>query len=140
FRVQWSHRSDAKSRPGTSFNAAVEAGSSTYNAFNTYTVNQILQNQYTSNITYSKAWQNKPYSLTVAARHSQNTQTRQVNVTLPEINFFLAQFNPFQGKNSVGTHWYDKISMSYSFNGVNQTTFYDSAFSLNKIALNDFNN
>lgn len=140
FRVQWTHRSDPKSRPGVSFNAAVEAGTSTYNAFNTYSVNQILQNQYTSNIAYTKAWQNKPYSLTIAARHSQNTQTRRVDVTLPEISFFMAQFNPFQRKNSVGTHWYDKITMSYTFNAVNQTSFYDSLFSFDKLALTDFNN
>lgn len=140
FQVNWAHRKDPKSRPGTDFNASVNAGTSTYNANNTYTANQILQNQFASSITYSKNWQNKPYNLTVGARHSQNTNTRLVDVTLPEVNFNINQFNPFQGKNSTGTKWYEKISASYNMNALNQTSFYDSTFSFNTLALNDFRN
>ncbi len=140
FNVQWTHRSDPKSRPGTNFSASVDFGTSTYNANNTFTASQILQNQYQSNITYSKTWANKPYSLSVAARHSQNTNTRRVDVTLPEINFFVNTFNPFQGKNSVGTHWYDKITTQYTLKAINQTSFYDSNFSFSNIPDFEYNN
>lgn len=138
FKIKWQHQSDAKSRPGISFHAALDAGTATYNQNNTYDVGAILQNQFQSNIGYTKAWQNKPYVLTVAARHSQVTSTRQVQVTLPEINFSVSQFNPLQSKNSVGTHWYDKVTMSYTLAATNQTSFYDSTFSFNTLALNDF--
>lgn len=140
FNIQWSHRSDPKSRPGVSFNATVDAGTSTYNANNSINTNQILQNQYQSNITYSKQWQNKPISLTVSARHNQNTQSRLVNVTLPEINFYLAQFNPFQSKKRVGSKWYDKITTQYTFTAINQTHFYDTSFSFNTLSLDDMQN
>lgn len=140
FKANWEHRSDAKSRPGVNFNASVVFGTATYNNFNSYTVNQILQNQYQSNITYQKSWQNKPYSLTVSARHSQNNQTRQVDVLLPEVNFFVAQFNPFEGKSSTGNRWYEKITASYNFNALNRTDFIDSTFSLSKLSLGDFDN
>ncbi|OJW97367.1 MAG: hypothetical protein BGO70_06115 [Bacteroidetes bacterium 43-93] len=132
FNIQWTHRSDPKSRPGVSFNASVDAGTSTYNANNTYTQNQILQNQYQSNITFTKQWANKPYTLSLSARHSQNTQTRLVNVTLPELAF-ATQFNPFQGKHSTGTKWYDKINIEYRLSAINQTSFYDTTFSLDQI-------
>jgi len=140
FNIQWMHQSDAKSRPGVSFNAKVDAGTSTYNANNSIVTNQILQNQYQSNITYSKRWQNKPISLTISANHNQNTQTRLVNVGLPEVNFYLAQFNPFQNKKRVGERWYDKITAQYTFSGVNRLQFYDSSFSFNTLSLGDMVN
>ncbi len=139
FNVQWTHRSDAKSRPGVSFNASVDAGTSSYNANNSYNTQQILQNNYQSNITYTKQWLNKPFSLSVSARHSQNTQTKLVNVTLPEVAFGT-QFNPFQRKNSTGTHWYEKINTEYRMQAVNQTTFYDSTFTINQIPKYDYQN
>jgi hypothetical protein len=139
FKIRWLHQSDPKSRPGVGFNASVDVGTSTYNQNNTYTATQILQNQYTSSISYSKDWQNKPHKLTVAARHSQNVQSRRVDVTLPDLNF-STQFNPFQQKNSVGDKWFEKITIPYTFNAVNQTWFYDSLFSLNNLSLNDFQN
>ncbi len=140
FMVNWQHQTDAKARPGVTFNASVTAGTSSFYSNNSYNVNQILNNQYQSNISYSKTWANKPFNLTVSARHNQNTQTHQVNVTLPELNFYMGQFNPFKGKNSVGNHWYDKITVGYTFNASNQTSFYDSTFSFNTLGLNDFHN
>ncbi|RYE21762.1 MAG: LPS-assembly protein LptD, partial [Sphingobacteriales bacterium] len=140
FLLNWQHHSDAKSRPGVRFDASVNAGTSSFYALNTYTVNQILTNQYNSNITYSKSWQNKPISLSVGARHSQNTLSGLVEVTLPEVNFYVAQFNPFQSKNSTGTHWYDKITTQYQFNAINRISFYDSLFSFARLGITDFQN
>jgi lipopolysaccharide assembly outer membrane protein LptD (OstA) len=141
FMVNWRHQTDAKARPGVSFNASVMAGTSTFYSNNSYNVNQILNNQYSSNISYSKNWIGKPYNLTVAARHSQNTQTRLVDVYLPELSFYVASFNPLQNKNRIGTpRWYEKISASYNFNSVNQTSFYDSSFSFNTLSFSDFRN
>ncbi|PZF72455.1 hypothetical protein DN068_13985 [Taibaiella soli] len=140
FMVNWRHQTDSKAKPGESFNASVTVGTSSFYSNNSYNVNQILNNQYQSNITYSKNWANQPYSLTIAARHNQNTQSHQVNVTLPEINFYVAQFNPFKSKYSVGTHWYDKITAGYTVNASNQINFIDSTFSLNTLALDKFQN
>ncbi len=140
FQVQWQHRSDPKSRPGVGFNASVIFGTSSYNQNNAYDVNNILQNQYNSNITYSKQWQNAPVSLTVAARHSQNTQTGEIEINLPEMNLFVTQFNPFQGKNSMGTRWYEKITASYQMNAINRLTFQDSSFRLDAISTDDMMN
>ncbi len=140
FMINWTHSSDPKSVPGQAFNASVQAGSSSFYSKNSYDPNQILQNQYQSNISYSKNWQNRPFGLTLSALHNQNTQTRQVNVTLPSANFYINQFNPFQNKNAIGNHWYDKITASYSADFQNRTTFYDSALNLNNLSLTDFQN
>jgi hypothetical protein len=139
FMFNWRHTSDPKSVPGQSFNASVQVGTSSFYANNSLNPNQILQNQYQSNITYSKNWQSKPFGLTVSALHNQNTLTKRINVTLPSINFHVTQFNPFARKNSIGTHWYDKITSSYNVDAINQGTFFDSTFNLANISNRTFN-
>jgi hypothetical protein len=138
FMLNWRHQSDGKAVPGQSFNASVQAGTSSYYSNNSYDPNQILQNQYQSNISYSKNWQSKPFGLTVSALQNQNTANKQINMTLPDINFHVTQLNPFQSKNEVGSHWYDKITTSYTVDMLNRTTFYDSTFSLRNISFNNF--
>jgi lipopolysaccharide assembly outer membrane protein LptD (OstA) len=141
YKINWRHQTDPKARPGQSFNASVDIITNNFNQNNSYNLDLITQNQYQSNITYSKTWLNKPYSLSISANHNQNTQTRQVNVTLPDINFYVSQINPFQSKHSSGaSHWYDKITTSYTLDAKNSTTFYDSLFSFNTLSLSDFDN
>ncbi len=140
FRLTWRHQTDPKAKPGEIFNASVDAGTSTYYANNSYDPNKVLQNQYSSNISFSKNWQGTPFSFTVSARHDQNTSNRSITFTLPDFNFNVSQFNPFQGKNSVGTHWYDKITTSYTFQALNRATFTDSTFSLNSLSFNNMQN
>jgi len=140
FMINWSHQSDAKAVPGQSFSASVQAGTSTFYSQNSYDPNLILNNQYQSNITYSKNWQNTPFGLTISGLHNQNTNTKQINVTLPALNFYVNQFNPFQRKDAVGNHWYDKITASYTLDFKNQTTFYDSTFDPSRLSLDQFSN
>lgn len=140
FRLIWNHRTDAKAKPGQSFNASIDAGTSSFYSNTSYDPNQILRNQYSSNISFSKNWQGAPLSLTVSARHSQNTANRTINLTLPELSFSVAQINPFQSKRSVGTHWYDKITASYAFHALNSATFIDSTFGFNSLASNKMQN
>lgn len=141
FSIQWQHRTDAKARPGQSFSANVNIASSSFNSLNSYNYNSILQNQLSSSISYSKNWTKRPMSLTVAANHSQNLSTHEIRLSVPEVSFFLSQFNPFQRKNRIGLpKWYEKITASYSSNLHNQTVTNDTAFNLAKISLNDFKN
>jgi hypothetical protein len=140
FMVNWQHSSDAKSVPGQTFNASVQAGTSSYYANNSYDPNQILGNQYQSNISYAKNWQNRPFGITLSALHQQNTKTKEISVTLPSMNFYVNQFNPFQSKNAVGNHWYDKITTSYTMDLQNRATFYDSTFNVSNLSLNSFQN
>lgn len=141
YKINWRHQTDPKAKPGETFNASVDIITNNFNQNNSYDPSLITQNQYQSNITYSKTWINKPYGLTISANHNQNTQTRQVNVTLPDINFYVSQLNPFQSKHASGaSRWYDKITTSYTLDAKNRTTFYDSLFSFNTLSLSDFDN
>lgn len=142
FRVEWRHQVDPKAHPGTNFSANVNFGTSTYNQVNGMeNYNNILDNQYSSSISYSKTWPGKPYSLSIALRHNQSTQSHRVTVSLPEINFNLGQFTPFQRKEMIGKpKWYEKISVTYSFTEKNNWNFIDSTLNINDIRFRDFDN
>ena len=132
--LTWSHAVDSRARPGTSFSASVNAGSTKFHQYipNGNMLN--FQNQFGSSITYSKTWANKPYNLTLAANHNQNNFTRLINVNLPDASFTLTSIYPFQRKNQVGTQrWYEKIGVGYNGNFRNQFSFYDTAFSFRQL-------
>lgn len=127
FHVTWAHSLDSKVRPGVSFSASVNFGTSTYNQFNTIDPAQRLNNTLNSSINFSKVWQNSPFSFTLSASHSQNTTTRIVNIDLPEMTLNMNTIYPFQPKHMSGTpKWYDKIGLGYNMDEENTIQFYDS--------------
>lgn len=130
FFVKWRHQQDPKARPSTSFSANVNAGTSSN--FNNGLVNSaqdFLTNTFTSSIAFSKRWIGKPFSLSVNLSHNQNTQTKIVNVTLPQIAFNVQRIFPFKRKNAIGKQrWYEKIGVSYALRTENRITTADSAF------------
>jgi LPS-assembly protein len=132
--VTWSHSVDSRARPGTTFSASVNAGSTKYNQLRP-AGNQInFQNQLGSSISYSKSWAGKPYNLTLSANHNQNNFTRLINVSLPDAGFSVNTIYPFQKKDAVGTQkWYEKFGIGYNGNFRNQVSFYDTAFELKRL-------
>lgn len=141
FAFRWAHYKDAKSLPGVNFNANVNVNTGSFYTNNSYNPGQITQNQFSSNITFTKNWVGKPYSFTASATHNQNIITKEVIVNLPNITFNLVPQNVLQRKNPVGaTRWYEKISVGYTMNTMNRLTFYDTALKLNELQMSDFRN
>lgn len=141
FFLTWSHQLDPNVRPGTNFSANVNLGSSKYHTNNSYDPNFYLNNQYSSSIAYSKTWEGKPFNLSVSARHSQNTQTGSITVSLPELAFSANQLYPFKfRKDVIKPSWYEKITASYRMAAINEYEFTDSLFDINNINTNDFRN
>ena len=125
---QWSHNADAKARPGVSFTASVNAGSSKYNTSIPNNPIRNFTNQMYSSITYSKVWKDKPYSLTVSANHNQNTQLRLINLNLPDVAFNVNTQYPFRRKEPVGElKWFENIGIALNSNAKSLTSFYDTA-------------
>jgi len=94
FNVQWSHNQDPKSRPNSRFNANVNMGSS-QNFRNNLNSSQedFLSGTFNSALQWSKSFPGKPYSLAVSANHTQNTQSRQVQMTLPSVTMNVSRIN-----------------------------------------------
>ncbi len=127
--VTWSHSVDGKARPGTTFSANVNAGSTKFNELVPNSNRLNFQNQLGSSITYSKSWIGKPYNLTLSANHNQNNRTRLINVSLPDAGFTVNTLYPLQSKNQVGAiKWYEKLGVGYNGTFRNQVSFYDTAF------------
>ena len=127
FYIKWSHKQDNKAHPYRRFNANINAGSSTFNQFNANQNNDYLKNTLSSTVSYSYSWPTKPFNFSANLRHSQNTQTNTVSLTLPELNFSVNPSNPFKRKLSSGKQkWYEKIRMSYTANAKNQIETADS--------------
>ena len=127
FQINWSHTMDAKARPGVSFSANVNAGSTRFNEFLPNAPLRNFQNQLYSSITYSKTWKDKPFSLQLSANHNQNNTNRLINVMLPDAGFTVSTLYPFQRKELVGSpKWYEKIGVGYNVVARNQVSFYDT--------------
>ena len=126
YSIMWSHSSDSRARPGTSFSANVNAGSTTYNQYVPNNVNRNFQNQLGSSITYSKTFKNS--NLVISANHNQNNSLHLINLNLPDISYTLNTIYPLQRKEFSTPKWYDKLGIGYSGNVRSQVSFYDTAF------------
>lgn len=135
FSIKWNHRQDPKARPRSTFSADVNIVSSTLNKYNPSTTQDYLSNTFRSSVAYQTNFGGK-FFLTVNAAHDQNTFTRIVNVTLPELAFSINRFNPFSSAKRVGRNrWYHNITMNYNLNARNTVTAPDSVI-LTSAALN----
>ena len=140
FFIRWNHKQDAKANPSLQFSANVNAGSSTYHRNNTFNSNEYLSNTFQSSINLSKRWEGTPYSLSANLRHNQNTQTKIINLSLPDISFNMNRIFPFKNLGKKGKDsWFHKIGLSYSSNIKNDISIADSLLFTNK-SLNSFRN
>ena len=95
FKVKWTHKQDPKAHPRHNFSADVNIISSNFNKYNATTSNEYLSNTFKSSIAYQTNFGGKVY-LTLNASHSQNTLTKQVTVSLPELTMTVNRIYPFQ--------------------------------------------
>lgn len=119
FFVNWSHQVDPGASLTERFSASVNLGTSNNyrNNFNSSTANY-LSNTFQSNISYTRLWPGRPFSLSVNALHRQNTINRTFDITLPAINFNLQRILPIQMLRPVGAlpRWYDQLALTYTAN------------------------
>ncbi len=117
FKIQWTHKQDTKSHPRRNFSANVNIVSSNFNKYNAQTTTDQLSNTFQSSISYQTNFGGKVY-LTLNANHSQNTMTRQLTASLPELTLNVNTFYPLQKVGKAGKkRWYQSLSMSYTMNG-----------------------
>jgi len=141
FNIKWRHQQDAKANPSLQFSANVEAGSSSYHRNNSYNANDFLKNTMSSSINLTKNWDGAFLNnLTLNLRHSQNTTTKNINLTLPDISLNSKRLYPFKILgNSAKTQWYDKIMIKYGMNTKNTISTADSLL-FTKKSLSNFRN
>nr|WP_199156575.1 putative LPS assembly protein LptD [Pedobacter sp. ASV2] len=130
FHLAWTHSQNANARPGTTFSASVNLGSSSYfkatGANATYDQRAIATNTMSSSISYAKAFPNgMNYSLALGS--DQTLSTKDISIRFPTGTFNVPTFSPFDSKNRVGEQkWYQKITIGYGLQGTNTVTTKDS--------------
>lgn len=101
YNIRWSHSQDSKANPSSRFSASVNLGSSEYyrESINQSNIGNRLNNTLSSSVSYSKTFSGEPQvNLSLAARHSQNTQTQSINMSLPTLQLSMDRIFPFAPK------------------------------------------
>lgn len=119
FHIGWSHSQNANARPGTTFSASVNAGTSSYfgntAAGGTYDLGTIATNTMSSSIAYGKVFGDGLFNLTTSLSHSQETRDKTVSLSLPELSLNMSTISPFASKTRVGEQrWYEKLNIGYA--------------------------
>ena len=134
YSLRWSHSQDTKAHPGTSFQASVNASTTSYNKYVPNNPIRSYSDLLTSSITYSKTWDQGKYNLSVGLNHNQNNQKHIQNISFPTVSFTANTIYPFERKELIGTpKWYEKLGISYNGQLLNQFSFYDTAFNFRHV-------
>ncbi len=139
--VQWSHRQDPKANPNSNFSASVNYSTRSFDQNHSLNIQERLTNTKTSSVSYQKIWPNSPFSLSTTLNHSQNSRTKSVSMTVPNVNLSMNQIYPFRGKNMVGTpKWYQNIRLGYSSEMRNEIQTFDTLLFTPATTIHDFDN
>ena len=123
FKISWKHKQDQKAHPNNQFSALVNLATSSYLRNNSYDTDY-LKNTLSSNISFQRRFNNKPYNLSISLRHNQNTLNKQINITLPELSFTVNRLFPF--RRTIKKTWYKNLGINYNLNAKNSITATDS--------------
>jgi lipopolysaccharide assembly outer membrane protein LptD (OstA) len=131
YNIQWSHNKDAKSNPTSRFSASVNLGSSQYfqQSINLANIGSTLNNTLSSSVSYSKTFNSVPQvNMSMSATHSQNTNTKQINMTLPTFQGSVDRIYPFVSRDGIKKGFIKNINLQYSVRGENQMATTDEFF------------
>lgn len=131
YNIQWSHNQDAKANPNSRFSASVNLGSSEYfrQSLNTVNVGSSLNNTLSSSISYSKTFQTVPQvNMSITARHSQNTNTQSITMSLPTLQASVDRIFPFAPADAPKKGFIKNINLQYNLRGENNYQTSDSLF------------
>jgi len=131
YNIQWSHSQDAKANPNSRFSASVNLGSSKYfqRSISQINAGSSLNNTLSSSVSYSKTFNSVPQvNLSLTATHSQNTQTEQINMTLPTLQLSVDRIFPFAPKDGIKKGFFKNINLQYNLRGENRIATTDALF------------
>lgn len=119
FSLAWSHSPDTRGK-SSRFSSSVNFQTNSYNQNKNlvYTnFNESINAQFNSNISYSKTFKGTPFNFSANLRHSQNVQTKKVNLTLPDVSYSMSRIYPFKNVGKLGKSALGKLSISHRFTG-----------------------
>lgn len=112
--ININHKQDPKAHPYRRLNGSVDIQSNSYNQRVYSNPKAVFTNQYSSTFSFQHDMPGTPFRFAADFRHSQNTETRIVDLTLPNITLNMNTIYPFKKKNSTKEVWSDNIAFSYN--------------------------
>jgi lipopolysaccharide assembly outer membrane protein LptD (OstA) len=131
YNIQWSHNQDPKASADSRFAASVNLGSSQYfrQSLNLANIGASLNNNLSSSVSYSKTFKSVPQvNLSLSATHNQNTNTEQINMTLPTLQASVDRIFPFASDDAPKKGFIKNINFQYNLRGENRISTADSLF------------
>ena len=111
FKIQWSHRQDAKANPFSNLSASVNFATSSYernNLTSMYNPQSMTQSTRTSSVSYSTNFSSIGMTLSTTMNLNQNMKDSTIALTLPDLNITISRFYPFKRKKMAGKErWYE---------------------------------
>jgi len=136
FNIQWNHTQDPKARPNSTFSSSVNMGSlnNFRNNLNT-SQTDFLSSTFSSRIQWTKRWPDSPFNMGLTAGHTQNTQSRNVQVTLPTANLNMSRITlgRLAQRNLRAKRALDNIGLTASADFSNSVSENERMYSLNKL-------
>lgn len=131
YNIQFSHAQDSKANPTSRFSASVNLGSSSYfrNSLNRSNLPNTQNNNLSSSINYSKTFPEYPrVDLSLTASHNQNTNTQEINLTLPTMQASVERIYPFAKREGGKRGILQNLNFQYSVRSENRIRTTDSLF------------
>lgn len=131
YNIQWSHAQDAKAAASSRFSASVNLGSSRYfqSSINMINVGSQMNNTMNSSVSYSKTFEGIPaVNMSIAATHNQNSQTQQINMSLPTVQLNVDRIFPFAPADAPKKGIIKNLNFQYSMRAENRMATTDSLF------------
>jgi lipopolysaccharide assembly outer membrane protein LptD (OstA) len=131
YNIRWNHNQDPKVNPSSRFSASVNLGSSRYFQESINQINNAssLVNTLSSSVSYSKSFEGEPQvNISLAATHTQNTNTEIIDMSLPNMNASVSRVFPFAPKSGTKKGIIQNINMQYNLSAQNRIQTVDSLF------------
>ena len=132
YSIQWTHSKDSKSNPNSNFSASVNLSSNSryyQESYNQVNTSNFLNNTMMSSVSYSKTFPASPaVNISISASHSQNTNTKNIEMTLPSLRGSMERIYPFAKEGETKKGLIKSLNFQYSMQADNRFSTYDSLF------------
>lgn len=124
--IQWNHSQDSRAHPYRTIGGSINLQTGNYQRQNLTDARSQLESSLNSNMSWRQRF-DAPFDLSANFSHSQNTVTRKVSISFPNLSFQTQTLYPFKRKQPSGKQkWYETIQLRYSSEVRNQFTATDT--------------
>lgn len=115
FSIRLSHTQDGKAHPFRTLGGSINFQTDNNRAFVNNDAESVITSSYSSNFFFRHDMPRTPFKFNLGLSHSQNTNTRRIEINFPDMSLNMTTQYPFKRKNAKGdAKWYESINVNYS--------------------------